>query len=147
MSRSNPKQVPRACTLVYKPTQRASARVTHPTRSTTSYDLEPGFEFLRSLIEARVIERLEKIFEQVRRLETLGIQKAQRRAIRLREVLRVLGIGKSTLYARLNPTSPTHDPDMPRPFKLGNSDRSPSVWWHHEVQAYLEFRAELQRAN
>lgn len=147
MSGNYPKQA--SCTQhpVPNPTQHATDRVAYPPRGKNPYDLEPGFEFLRSLIEARVIERLEKLFEQVRRLETLVTRKAQHRAIRLREVLGILGIGKSTLYARLNPKSPSHDPAMPGPFKLGNSDRSPSAWWHHEVQAYLESRAELQRAN
>lgn len=126
-----------------------SAYTAFPPRGSNPYDLEPGFEFLRSLIEARVVERLEEIFEQVRRLEGLATYKAKRRAIRLREVLRTLGIGKSTLYARLNPASPSYDPAMPRPFKLGynkNNDRAPSLWWESELIAYLEACAEAHHA-
>lgn len=119
----------------------ASVCVSFPARGSNPHDLEPGFEFLRSLIEARVIQRLEEIFEQVRRLEALGTCKANRRAIRLREVLSILGISKSTLYSRLNSASPSYDPEMPKPFKLGNSksyERAPSVWWESDVIAYLD---------
>lgn len=110
------------------------------------YDLEPGLEFLRSLIEARVIQRLEEIFEKVRQLEAVGGYKANRRAIRLREVLSILGISKSTLYSRLNPASPSFDPEMPKPFKLGSqaSERAPSVWWESDVIAYLEVCAQMR---
>jgi predicted DNA-binding transcriptional regulator AlpA len=124
-----------------KPRRHANSCVAFPPRDNNPYDLEPGFEFLRSLIEARVIERLEEIFEQVRRLEALGTYKANRRAIRLREVLSILGVSKSTLYSRLNLASLSYDPEMPKPFKLGNSknyERAPSVWWESDVIAYLD---------
>jgi len=67
------------------------------------------------------------------------------RAIRLPEVLHLLGIGKSTWYERLNSSSPSYDPTAPKPFKLGTSVRSPSVWWHSEIQAYLSMRASITR--
>lgn len=132
-----------------KPIRRANL-VALPPSENSPYDLEPGFEFLRSLIEARVIERLEEIFEQVRRLETLGTYKATRRAIRLREVLNMLGISKSTLYSRINPASPSYDLEMPKPFKLGtgdNNERAPSMWWESEVVAYLEVCAQARASN
>ncbi len=128
-----------------KPTRHQQACVAFPPRDNSPYDLEAGFELLRSLIEARVVGRLEEIFEQVRRLEAQGTYKANRRAIRLREVLSILGISKSTLYSRLST-----DPEMPKPFKLGNSknvERAPSLWWESEVIAYLESCAQTRNAN
>ncbi|MGY3041433.1 putative DNA-binding transcriptional regulator AlpA [Rhodanobacter sp. TND4EL1] len=65
-------------------------------------------------------------------------------AIRLPEVLGIVGISKSSWYARLNPRSPTHDPRVPRPFKLGHSPNSPSVWWRSAVVAYLNACANAQ---
>jgi predicted DNA-binding transcriptional regulator AlpA len=130
---------------VCKPGKGARVSAAFPPRDNSPCDLEPGFELLRSLIEARVARRLDEIFELVRRLEASGGYKASRRAIRLREVLTILGIGKSTLYSRLNSASPSYDPQMPRPFKLGsskNNERAPSVWWESEVVAYLESCAQ-----
>lgn len=141
MPRNNVKQTASTQHLVPKPTRHAPMRVVHAPPGNSPYDLEPGFEFLRSLIEARVVERLETIFEQVRRLEASGTHNAHRRAIRLREVLSILGVSKSTLYSRLSLASPSYDPEMPKPFKLGNSknsERAPSVWWESDVIAYLD---------
>ena len=143
------KQAPRdrgSCTS--EPAGRASAMF-FPSGKNNPYDLEPGFEFIRSLIEAKVIERLEKIFEQVHRLEVMGTYKASRRAIRLREVLSMLGISKSTLYSRINPASSSYDLEMPKPFKLAtgeNNERAPSMWWESEVIAYLEVCAKARHA-
>lgn len=109
------------------------------------YELDP-FELVRSL-EARVMAKLEQIFEEVRRLEGLETHEAKRRAIRIRQVLGMLGIGKSTLYARLNPKSESYDPKMPPPFRLGASARSPSVWWEHEVLEFLESSATACRKH
>ncbi|HEL3236776.1 TPA: helix-turn-helix transcriptional regulator [Stenotrophomonas maltophilia] len=68
------------------------------------------------------------------------------RAIRLPEVLHLLGISKSSWYERLNRNSANYDPSAPKPFKLGSSVRSPSVWWHSEIQAYLSMRASASRS-
>lgn len=110
-------------------------------------DVEASFEFLRSLLELQVIQRLEAIFEMVRQLEAAGCQRMARRAIRLPEVLRILGVSKSTLYARLNPKSPSYDSLAPKPFKLGSqpSERAPSVWWESDVTAYVEACAQMRR--
>ena len=64
------------------------------------------------------------------------------RAIRLPEVLALVGCGRSHWYALLNENSLAYDPEAPKPFKLGRSERSCSVWWEHEVLAWLEARAQ-----
>ncbi len=86
------------------------------------------------------LERLESI------LRSLQCGPAQDQAIRLPEVLSIVGISKSTWYARLNPRLPSHDPRVPKPFKLGTSGRSPSVWWRSEVMAYVHACANAHAA-
>lgn len=71
----------------------------------------------------------------------------QDQAIRLPEVLSIVGISKSTWYARLNARLPSYDPRVPKPFKLGTSDRSPSAWWRSEVMAYVRSCANAQPAH
>jgi predicted DNA-binding transcriptional regulator AlpA len=66
------------------------------------------------------------------------------RAIRLPEVLTIVGVSKSTWYARLNPKSPFYDPRAPRPFKLGTSDRSPSAWSLIATLGYIGVCAGMQ---
>lgn len=89
------------------------------------------------------MSRLDTIIHEIKSLDTRspGAGSTSHRAIRLPEVLRLLAISKSTLYERLNPKSVFHDRDLPRPFKLGGSERSPSVWWAWEVAAYLEHKS------
>ncbi|OWQ58578.1 hypothetical protein CEE61_09005 [Stenotrophomonas maltophilia] len=93
-------------------------------------------------MESNVLDRLKNIFETVR-----ADAPADERAIRLPEVLRILSISKSAWYDRLNPQSPAYDRLAPQPFKLGKSERSPSVWWHSEIIAYLEICAAASRTR
>jgi predicted DNA-binding transcriptional regulator AlpA len=107
---------------------------------------------LYNLIQSSVVDRLELIFAHVRDIEASAARQAptNRRAIRLPEVLGILGISKSTLYSRLNPTSPYYDPAMPKPFKLRggpHAERAPSVWWQDEVIAYLEHHADAAQRH
>ncbi|HGM7330384.1 helix-turn-helix transcriptional regulator [Stenotrophomonas maltophilia] len=106
--------------------------------SQTSRDLD----LLRELMESNVLDRLKNIFEMGRTEAP-----ADERAIRLPEVLRVLSISKSAWYDRLNSQSPAYDQLAPQPFKLGKSERSPSVWWHSEIIAYLEICAAASRTR
>ena len=141
---------PDRISATHNPDDGINASGVFPFSTKNPNDFRAGFEVLYSLIECRVVERLEQIFEHVRRIEESGSNHAAtRRAIRLPEVLDMLGIGKSTLYSRINPASPYYESAMPKPFKLGaaNSDRAPSVWWESEVLAYLELRAQYSRAS
>lgn len=83
----------------------------------------------------RLLKSLHKAAQQAPSLD---------RAIRLPEVLCIVGVSKSTWYARLNPRSPSHDPRAPHPFKLGPSLHSPSVWWRSAVMAYVQACAAPQ---
>jgi predicted DNA-binding transcriptional regulator AlpA len=75
---------------------------------------------------------------------TLNVGPNFDQAIRLPEVLAIVGVSKSTWYARLNVNSPSYDPRAPKPFKLGTSERSPSVWWRSAVMAYVSACADAQ---
>ena len=63
---------------------------------------------------------------------------------RLPEVLRSAGVGKSTLYDWLNPTSPRFDPTFPRPIRLG----SRAVGWRRlEVATWIETRERVGQGD
>lgn len=94
-----------------------------------------------SAIESLPLEHLEAFLQMLQRAPL------QDQAIRLPEVLSIVGISKSTLYARLNARLPSYDPRVPKPFKLGASDRSPSAWWRSEVMAYVRSCATAQPAH
>lgn len=57
------------------------------------------------------------------------------RIIRRRELERLLGIGHSTIYSRLKPSSRAYDPKMPKPFGIGGGRVG---WLEHEVVAYIQ---------
>jgi prophage regulatory protein len=64
--------------------------------------------------------------------------------LRRPQVLAKLGIARATLYQWLDPDSPQHLPDMPRPFKL--SERSRCCYWiEAEVDQFIAQRVELAR--
>ena len=69
------------------------------------------------------------------------------RAVRAKEVMQMTGDKRSHFYARLNAKSPSHDPTFPRPFRLGTSARAPTVWWAHEILAWLQTRAISSRKH
>lgn len=66
------------------------------------------------------------------------------RAIRLSEVLSMVGCSKSHWYSMADARSRAYDPAVPKSFKLGRSERSPTVWWQHEIEQYLEHLAEAR---
>ena len=43
------------------------------------------------------------------------------RVIRLKELIKLIGLSRSTIYDRLNPRSKRFDPLFPKPLKLGES--------------------------
>jgi len=68
-----------------------------------------------------------------------------RHAIRLPVVMQITGLKRSSVYGLMNPKSPSFDPKFPRSFHLGDTTRSPVVWWAHEIVAWLEYRAAASR--
>lgn len=115
------------------------AREFRSTSSSSTRPLDSDSAGIRWLIENEVLTRLEAINVRIQGLERRESANAPdySQSLRLKDALQILGISKSTLYDRLNPKSPSHDPDFPRPFKLGMSERSPSVWRRSDVVGYL----------
>lgn len=68
------------------------------------------------------------------------------KAVRLPGALSMTGDKRSHFYARLNPNSPAYDPTFPRPFRLSQSARGPTVWWQHEIIGWLQARAATRVA-
>jgi prophage regulatory protein len=61
------------------------------------------------------------------------------RVIRLKELTRLIGLSRSTIYDRMNPKSKRFDPSFPRPIKLGLA----SVGWNlSEVMAWITSRPQ-----
>lgn len=70
-----------------------------------------------------------------------------RRIIRLPELTRLIGRGRSSVYDILNPRSPRHISDFPRPVRLGNTTRSAVGWHQDEVLTWLDSRQRTQPLN
>jgi len=50
--------------------------------------------------------------------------------LKRQDVERLTGLGRSAIYARLNPDHPQHDPSFPKPVPMGGTpDRATSVRW------------------
>lgn len=64
-------------------------------------------------------------------------------ACRLRDVVTLTGLSRSTIYGRLCKKSPYYDPSFPRPFPLfgGTQRRGAKGWRLLDVQAWLDAQA------
>lgn len=61
------------------------------------------------------------------------------RIIRLKAVMKLTGLSRSTIYDRMNPKSPRHDPSFPKQFSLGGTSKRASAvgWMEEEVLAWI----------
>lgn len=64
------------------------------------------------------------------------------RIIRRRRVQELTGIARSTMYDKMNETSPRYDASFPKAIKLGGSAVG---WLEHEVLAWINGRVALSR--
>ena len=53
--------------------------------------------------------------------------------LRLHELIKRIGLSRSSIYDRLNPRSKRHDPDFPKPIKLNRASR----WLLSEVEEWI----------
>ena len=67
------------------------------------------------------------------------------RILRRKQLEEKLGLGKSAIYARLDPKSPYFDPAFPKPIDLGGGKNPPIGWIEAEADAWLSKRIELSR--
>ena len=65
-----------------------------------------------------------------------------RRLLRRKQVEQVLGISKSSIYARLDKKSPHYDPAMPRPIKIGATS---IAFVESEINAYIDHMIAASR--
>jgi prophage regulatory protein len=65
----------------------------------------------------------------------------EQKIIRCRQLVKLIGIGRSTLYDWLNPKSPRYDPTFPKKIKLGTSSVG---WLLDEVEAWIESKAKAR---
>jgi predicted DNA-binding transcriptional regulator AlpA len=72
---------------------------------------------------------------------TFEIEPRRRRAARAKEAIQIVGLGRSSFFARQNVKDAAWDSTFPRSFKLGSSPRSPTVWFVDELEAWLASRA------
>ena len=66
---------------------------------------------------------------------------------RLPKMMAITGLGASSIWARLQPTAKQYDPDFPRPISLSATGRGAVAWISTEVQAWIQRRIDLSRAN
>ena len=57
------------------------------------------------------------------------------RILRLKQLQQLLSISRSTIYDRMNSSSPRYDPDFPKPVKLGGYAVG---WIELDVVAWIE---------
>ncbi|WP_340332863.1 helix-turn-helix transcriptional regulator [Pseudomonas sp. LP23] len=70
--------------------------------------------------------------------EAMPIVNGSDRVLRLKQVQERTGLGRSTIYDRLNPRSSRFDDSFPRPFKLGLSAVG---WLESGVDEWIALRA------
>ena len=67
------------------------------------------------------------------------------RILRRKQLEEKLGLGKSAIYARLDPKSPYFDPSFPKPIDLGGGKNPPIGFVESEVDTWLSSRIESSR--
>lgn len=63
------------------------------------------------------------------------------RVLRIKQVQERLGLGRSTIYDRMDPDSPRYDSTFPRPISLGISAVG---WIESEIDQWIEARASAR---
>lgn len=69
---------------------------------------------------------------------------AKKHILRLPEVKSKSGLSGSSIYAKMDPNNPTHDPFFPKPIQLGGRAVG---WIESEVDAWIELCIERSRPN
>ncbi|EXB03877.1 MULTISPECIES: AlpA family phage regulatory protein [Acinetobacter] len=54
--------------------------------------------------------------------------------LKLPQLIKLIGLSRSSVYDRLNPRSKRYDPDFPKPVKLNRASR----WLLSEVEEWIE---------
>lgn len=65
------------------------------------------------------------------------------RILRIKTVIQMTGLSRSSIYEKINPHSSYYEPQFPRPISLGASAIG---WVEHEVQAWINQRIQDRQA-
>jgi len=68
------------------------------------------------------------------------------KGLRMPSVCALTGLSKSTIYAKLNPRSPSFDPTFPGRVHLNTSGKGAVIWIEWEVQEWVRSRAALRQS-
>jgi prophage regulatory protein len=60
--------------------------------------------------------------------------------LRIKELVKKLGVARSTIYDWMNPESPRHDPDFPQRIHIG---KSAVRWDEAQVDAWIQRKSGL----
>ncbi len=69
------------------------------------------------------------------------------RVIRIREVERLVGRKRSSIYALMSPSSRYFDPDFPQKIRLSNQPNGSVGWMLSEILAWIELKAMQRTGN
>lgn len=64
------------------------------------------------------------------------------RVVRLKQLIVMIGLSRSTIYDRMNLNSPRYDNSFPRPIGLGGKAKG---WFLKDVNYWLGMQAELSK--
>lgn len=72
-----------------------------------------------------------------------------RRIIRLKQVMAMTGLSRSTIYDRMNPKSSRYDASFPRSIKLGSNNlQSGAIGWEEgAIQQWIQQRIQACANN
>jgi len=62
--------------------------------------------------------------------------------IRLPEVIKVTGLSRSTIYAKVNPNLKYFDPSFPKPIKLTSGNKGATAWSLQEILNWMKSRLD-----
>lgn len=110
--------------------------------SATRHPETPHSRNQHSAVNAEMPD-IRALVDQIRTIITNGTP----RAIRIKGVCELTGGSRSQIFNQLDPKSPAYDQDFPKPFRLGKSANSPSVWWEHEIVAWMQRKAQSRISN
>ena len=65
--------------------------------------------------------------------------------IKLKTVQTITCLGRSSVYARINPNNPSYDPSFPKPIRLSTGSGRAIAWVASEVSDYLASRITESR--
>ena len=71
-----------------------------------------------------------------------------KKIIRLKRVIELTGLSRSTIYDRINPKSKRYDTSFPKSIKLGTSHRSTGAvgWIESEIQEWIQQRIQASQS-